>query len=374
MNLATPSNKMLSTIVEGSRPQILSRESRVSLPDEAKQYIANMTDSPVANPEAEEFVSKFGPASRVVHPQIQIPDSTGGRAPSGAIGAEDSPGGTKEFLDMRDEDDEDENEDGNEEDEEDVDSAITETDADSEILPVTSSRESLQAQEPQQSDPHKRHGNSRSDVDEFPLPPSIVHSQGQHAIAQAQLQPHGHVHGDSPSQVQHPNLEMITSTHPRHQQIYSAPPHSSTDRLENPYSPPGQYQHQPLRMDSHHQQHPPIHTVPASFRALPLLSSDLPHTTITVSHSFVRPNERGKEVLSFVVYVDPGKGKGGWKVEKMYSDVLGLDQRVRSSVAKGIGRKIASLPEGKLWKDHAPAKVDQRKVRVISFALVTPIV
>lgn len=88
----------------------------------------------------------------------------------------------------------------------------------------------------------------------------------------------------------------------------------------------------------------------------------------------MRPNDRGKEVLSFVVYVDPGKGKDGWKVEKMYSDVLGLDQRVRSRVAKGMGKKIASLPEGKLWKDHAPAKVDQRKVRVISTPLVSPIV
>ncbi|KAJ3482868.1 hypothetical protein NLJ89_g12112 [Agrocybe chaxingu] len=45
----------------------------------------------------------------------------------------------------------------------------------------------------------------------------------------------------------------------------------------------------------------------------------------------------------------------------MYSDVLSLDQRVRSSVGKGVGKKIANLPEGKLWKDHAPAKVDQRK-------------
>jgi RalA-binding protein 1 len=59
----------------------------------------------------------------------------------------------------------------------------------------------------------------------------------------------------------------------------------------------------------------------------------------------------------------------------MYSDVLGLDQRVRSSVAKGMGKKIANLPEGKLWKDHAPAKVDQRKVRVTFPTLLTsPIV
>ncbi|KAJ7604044.1 signal transducer [Mycena polygramma] len=102
-------------------------------------------------------------------------------------------------------------------------------------------------------------------------------------------------------------------------------------------------------------------TVPASFRALPLISTDLPHTTVNVSHSFVRPNDRGKEVLSFVVFVDPGGNKEGWKVEKMYSDVLALDQRVRNSVGKGVGKKMVSLPEGKLWKDHAPAKVDQRK-------------
>ena len=101
----------------------------------------------------------------------------------------------------------------------------------------------------------------------------------------------------------------------------------------------------------------------AAFRALPLLSSDLPYTTISVSHSFVRPNDRGKEVLSFIVSVDPGNNKPRWKVEKMYSDVLSLDQRVRSAVGKGVGKRIANLPEGKLWKDHAPARVDQRKVR-----------
>jgi RalA-binding protein 1 len=105
-------------------------------------------------------------------------------------------------------------------------------------------------------------------------------------------------------------------------------------------------------------------SIPAAFRALPLLSSDLPNTIVIVSHSFVRPNDRGKEVLSFIVFVNPGHGKEGWKVEKMYSDVLNLDQRVRNSVGKGVGKKIANLPEGKLWKDHAPAKVDQRKVSI----------
>ncbi|KAK0231905.1 hypothetical protein EDD85DRAFT_118921 [Armillaria nabsnona] len=97
------------------------------------------------------------------------------------------------------------------------------------------------------------------------------------------------------------------------------------------------------------------------FCALPLLLADLPWTTINVSHSFVRPNDHGKEVLLFMVEVNPGGGKGVWKVKKMYSDFLNLDQRVRNSISKGVGEKIVKLPKGKLWKDRAPAKVDQQK-------------
>jgi RalA-binding protein 1 len=107
-----------------------------------------------------------------------------------------------------------------------------------------------------------------------------------------------------------------------------------------------------------------------AFRALPLLATDLPYTRICVSQSSIRPNDRGKEVLSFTVEVDPGHGKELWKVEKLYSDVLGLDQRIRASVGKGVGKKIGNLPEGKLWRDHAPAKVDQRKVNVFLYHCV----
>lgn len=99
-----------------------------------------------------------------------------------------------------------------------------------------------------------------------------------------------------------------------------------------------------------------------AFRALPLLPMDLPRTTIMVSHSTIRPNDRGKDVLSFVIAVDPGNGKQPWKIEKLYSDVLTLDSRVRAAAGKTLGKRLVSLPEGRLWKDHAPAKVDQRKV------------
>jgi RalA-binding protein 1 len=106
-----------------------------------------------------------------------------------------------------------------------------------------------------------------------------------------------------------------------------------------------------------------------TYRELPLLPGDLPRTRIAVLLTSIKPNDRGKEVLSFVVNVQPGGGKEGWKIEKLYSDVLGLDHRVRAAVGRSVGKKIASLPEGKLWRDHAPAKADLRKVRSVSGVL-----
>ena len=97
-------------------------------------------------------------------------------------------------------------------------------------------------------------------------------------------------------------------------------------------------------------------------QGLSLSVADLPRTLIQVSNSSIRPNDRGKDVLSFIIVVDPGNGRQPWKIEKLYSDVLTLDSRVRAIAGKGLGKKLVSLPEGRLWKDHAPAKVDQRKV------------
>jgi RalA-binding protein 1 len=368
----TASNGMLSTILEGQRSQMLSRDSRISLPDEARQYIANMTDSPVPSPRADAFAAQFAGPARALQPQIQIPTNPGGLAPPtpGAIGEADSPGGTSEFLDMGDEEDDEDD---------DQDSAITGPEADTETeyeVVDTPSPDGSQKQRPQDDTPHLyAHGRkvkARAAAEDFPLPPPNVHISSQEPIVQAKVQ-HAQMQGP-----QHPQGVSSDSIYQQPQSLTSSTTaYSSSDHLsplENPYSPPGQYQpnqsSQSLRMDpqqsqSQQQVQTPIQPLPASFRALPLLSTDLPHTTITVSHSFVRPNDRGKEVLSFVVFVSPGHGKDGWKVEKMYSDVLGLDQRVRSSVGKGVGKKIANLPEGKLWKDHAPAKVDQRKVRVL---------
>ncbi|KAJ7743185.1 hypothetical protein B0H16DRAFT_1322921, partial [Mycena metata] len=290
----TGSLSMLSTVAD-ARGQTLSRESRISLPDEARQYIANMGDTPVPSPKVDAFAPRVFPS-----------------APSAAANGH-------EFLDLDDdepeeEDDDDElpadDEDAGEEDDNDDEAEAPEATTVPSTQPLFAPRRPPQAA-----------------ASDFPLPPQPP----SQADAQAQAQ-------------------AMANTQAQALAYQQAQDRAQTN-LQYPAEPPLQ----PVRMS------PVASTVPASFRALPLISTDLPKTTVTVSHSFVRPNDRGKEVLSFVVFVDPGNNKEGWKVEKMYSDVLALDQRVRNSVGKGVGKKMVSLPEGKLWKDHAPAKVDQRK-------------
>lgn len=105
------------------------------------------------------------------------------------------------------------------------------------------------------------------------------------------------------------------------------------------------------------------------YRAARLTTNDLPYTEVHVQGSNIRPNDRGKEVLSFFVSVEL-KGKEPWKVEKLYSDVLTLDARMRASIGKSGSKKLAPLPDNKLFKDNAPAKVDQRKVKCRAFVRV----
>ncbi|KAG6855952.1 hypothetical protein H0H87_009118 [Tephrocybe sp. NHM501043] len=364
---APSSNGMLSAIHE-SRPGILSRDSRISLPDEARRYIANMTDSPVPSPKMDAFATRESSTSQPPLSPLHTAENPIGLAPpaSECLRNADSPGGTSEFLDMNeeeegdngDEDDEDDTEfiDDDDDNEADEDPAVPDVDEDGSTtsLPIETPRQSTQLV-PQAEGPQLQvHGRVKPriavELSSLPIP---TESQS----------------------LQHPqHYSKHASSDAVHQQYLGsgATPYGSTDHispLENPYSPPAQgqqAQQQPLQSLRINPQQM-VHSVPANFRALPLLPEDLPYTTIAVSHSFVRPNDRGKEVLSFIVYVDPGHGKEGWKVEKMYSDVLGLDQRIRIAAGKHLGKKIVSLPEGKLWKDHAPAKVDQRKAVLESY-------
>ncbi|GAA6056564.1 hypothetical protein JCM3770_004364 [Rhodotorula araucariae] len=112
---------------------------------------------------------------------------------------------------------------------------------------------------------------------------------------------------------------------------------------------------------------PPPPRTPTPPRVAPSLSPALvPHTRVRVGSSNIRLNERGKEVVSFVVDVEVDGGEQGgtaarWRVEKRYSDVLALDAQVKSKSSRHESRSMASLPDKSLFKDHAPHKSDQRK-------------
>ncbi|KAG1869493.1 hypothetical protein F4604DRAFT_1773563 [Suillus subluteus] len=305
-NTASQTGLLSPTIDNSQHPSRASRISSVSLPDEAKLYIANMRESPLRSP----------PHTAGFSNDVQC---HAGQAPTSAPRTEsptimltnEQRDEMAQFLDMDDDEREDE--------------------------PIAEHSET-------KNKPHAA-------VEDFPMPPShgAVHIHSSHVqssdpalmLTPTQSNPQPSAAASTPSQAHwQPQRELLQSDNSSVLIPESPLPTSYLSPI-NPTSSSG---------------------TSATFRALPLLADDLVTTRVAVSHSSVKPNDRGKEVLSFVVDVYPGHGKEPWKVEKLYSDVLTLDNRMRASVGKGIGKKMAVLPEGRIWRDHAPAKSDQRKV------------
>ena len=101
----------------------------------------------------------------------------------------------------------------------------------------------------------------------------------------------------------------------------------------------------------------------------------LKQTHVAVSGSNLHHNEKGREVISFFLLVELTQGGrtsqtglNKWKIEKLYSDVLALDARIKHKHGKAAVKKMAGanvqLPDKGLFKDHAPSKVDMRKVSI----------
>lgn len=182
---------------------------------------------------------------------------------------------------------------------------------------------------------------SRS-VEDFPMPPN------SHPPTTSSI----HSSSTTPDQTSIHSEYTASGTSTRADPAMSTTSFQSSNHPSNNSQPRPRHRQQPS-LDS------PVSVQP-HFRQLPLLVSDFPMTRVQVSHSSIRPNDRGKEVLSFVIIVDPGSGKEPWKIEKLYSDFISLDQKIRST-NRGLTKKMPPLPDNKLWRDHAPAKVDQRK-------------
>ena len=292
-----------------SHPQAASRESRITLPDEA--YISSVTDSPAGSLRAIELSQSHGrgvsPAQSNTH---NVPDSRDSTTDKSSTRRDLSDG---EFLDLEDSD------------------SLYDSAADNGLTSPSPQDSRKPPNEPRQ--PHV--AVQPPAADDFPLPPGVA----------------------NPS---NPNHSELTSGTP--QAVPAIERARRMDRPESPTTPtPNAYGSHSSIMTAYQSIIPEQESL-VQFRALPLLPYDLPYTRITVTNSSIRPNDRGKDVLSFVVLVDPGSQKEPYMVEKLYSDVLGLDQRIRSRYGKSVNKKIPHLPDGKLWRDHAPSKVDQRKV------------
>jgi hypothetical protein len=99
----------------------------------------------------------------------------------------------------------------------------------------------------------------------------------------------------------------------------------------------------------------------------------LPYVNVAVVGTNVRSNDRVKDDVSFYIAVELKPAPIGlkwkqtsWRLEKLYTAFLALDARLKQKHGKSKStiKKIASaqLPDRTLFKDHAPSKVDQRKV------------
>ncbi|ORY90355.1 hypothetical protein BCR43DRAFT_499172 [Syncephalastrum racemosum] len=102
---------------------------------------------------------------------------------------------------------------------------------------------------------------------------------------------------------------------------------------------------------------------------------NIANVAVKVIGSNIKVNERGKEVISFVISVGKKRVEGDdeteiseygfhelWRVEKLYSDFLDLDAKLKAQNNHSVTSKISKLPDKAMFTTHAPNKVDQRKI------------
>ncbi|KAI9313729.1 hypothetical protein BX666DRAFT_1879969 [Dichotomocladium elegans] len=142
-------------------------------------------------------------------------------------------------------------------------------------------------------------------------------------------------------------------------------------------------QNQPLQQQQQQQPSPaPRHTTSTEdkrheqqqndiTRPSELSQRNIDKVVIKVLGSNIKTNDKGREVVSFIISVgnqkgactDPGAFEELWRVEKLYSDILALDAKIKSRGDHTIKGKISKLPEKQLFSSsRAPSKIDQRKI------------
>ncbi|KAG0049748.1 hypothetical protein BGZ83_005431 [Gryganskiella cystojenkinii] len=110
-------------------------------------------------------------------------------------------------------------------------------------------------------------------------------------------------------------------------------------------------------------------------QAFSMFADNLEFVSVLVVGSNIRTNDRGKEQLTFLISIGqevqglrdevmyPHKESDElWRVEKQYSDFVNLDAKLRVTQSRNIINSLPKLPEKSLFNNHAPSKVDARKV------------
>ncbi|KAL5492391.1 BEM3 [Sanghuangporus weigelae] len=309
--------------------RMASRESRISLPDEARRYYATLADSPLSSPHAAASGEAWNPAKRQTNgepPLAQVPEESDGR--------ENESASPRPFLELDTTDD-------SESDHRGSGSGDTRTrETDSELGPEGMEQLAPNADSPGHATNHQQSKTRpavKATADQFPLPPTTYGIEPQSPIRTQGVDTFGGTNNGRTGSLL-PSESLITSS------ASTLAPDLGSKRTRDKVDSFIMSTNQPA----------------ATFRQMPLLDTDLKTSSVEVLGNHIRANDKGKEVLSFVIAIHV-VGKESWQIEKFYSDVLALDSRLRTRCSRSTLKKLEPLPDNKLFKDHAPAKVDQRK-------------
>jgi RalA-binding protein 1 len=303
-----------------------SRESRITLPDEASRYIANMVDTPTGSPAADKSTHNISsiPEEQQRNTQSPVvddrePEPQAGKA--NGLGLSTLPNGSPPHITADDASSIDFSSD--------TEDATISSPPSSQTIPVINA--------PTDPDPpSSRRVNGRNAGYRGSMMVALSDAEAINKAVAANSPPNGIALSSSPSTTTLASSSASVSAHPTPKsQSNVSLPISTSDQSTN--------------------------AAAYTYRSTRLTPPDLPHTVITVEGSHIRPNDRGKEVLSFVISVTI-RDKEPYSVEKLYSDVLTLDARIKSLLSRTLVKKLGILPDNKLFKDNAPSKVDQRKV------------
>ncbi|KAF9187433.1 hypothetical protein BGZ51_001280 [Haplosporangium sp. Z 767] len=153
-----------------------------------------------------------------------------------------------------------------------------------------------------------------------------------------------------------PNMDHSTST-ARSNSPTPSGSSSVTNTLTNSLSSAG-----------HSRSGPTVHQ-----QAFHMFNENLEFVSVLVVGSTIKTNDRGKELLTFTVSIGQEvQGPDGmyphneddelWRTEKQYAEFVNLDSKLRVTQSRNVVNSLPRLPDKSLFSNHAPSKVDARKV------------